>query len=117
MKKLVAILFLGLSVSVFAQTKPAYSVAEITYINKDIYQRDLWPKIQKLVSESGAEIIVAGSQIEGIAGIPKAVDKVTIIKFKNIQQAKSFYSSKSYQEIKPVADKAINIKLYIVEGQ
>ena len=117
MKNLLVILLLGLSVSVFAQTKPAYSVAEITYINKDIYQKDLWPKIQRLVSEAGAEIIVSGSPTEGIAGISKAADKVTIIKFKNIQQAKSFYASKSYKEIKPLAEKAINIKLYIVEGQ
>jgi uncharacterized protein (DUF1330 family) len=117
MKSLLTVLILCLSINVHAQSKNAYSIAEISYLNKEAYQKDLWPKIQKLVSEAGAEIVVSGTQGEAISGIAKIPDKVTIIRFKNLQHAKSFYSSKGYQDIKPIADKTIKIRLYIVESQ
>jgi uncharacterized protein (DUF1330 family) len=117
MKQLLAVLLLCVSITAHAQSKNAYSIAEISYLNKEAYQKDLWPKIQKLVSEAGAEIVVSGTQGEAIAGISKNPDKVTVIKFKNLQHAKNFYSSKGYQDIKPLADKTIKIRLYIVESQ
>ena len=117
MKKLLALSLLCLSVTVCAQSKNVYSIAEISYLNKEAYQKDLWPKIQKLVSDAGAEIVVAGTQGEVITGIPNIPDKVTVIKFKNLQHAKNFYSSKGYQDIKPLADKTVKIRLYIVENQ
>lgn len=117
MKQLLAGLLFCMSISAFAQDKPAYSVAEITFINKEAYQKDLWPKIQKLVSDAGADILVAGGQGDAIAGLPKIADKVTIIRFKSIQQAKNFYASKGYQDIKPIAEKTVKIRLYIIEGQ
>jgi len=106
-----------LTISAYAQVKPAYSIAEITYINQEAYQKELWPKIQKLVSESGAEIIVADTQGVAVTGVAKAADKVTVIKFKSLQDAKNFYASKGYQEIKPLATKAVKIQLFLVEGR
>jgi len=117
MKKLLATLFFCISITALAQDKPAYSVAEITFINKEAYQRDLWPKIQKLAYDAGADILVSGGLGGAITGLPKIVDKVTIIRFKSLQQAKNFYASKSYQDIKPIVEKTVKIRLYIVEGQ
>ena len=117
MKNLLAALLIFASVCCLAQTKPAYSVAEITFINKDSYQKDLWPKIQKLVSDAGAEIIVAGPEGSIISGSSKVVDKITIIKFKSMEQAKSFYASEGYQQIRPLAKKTVKAKLYLVVGQ
>lgn len=117
MKNLLMALLIIASASCFAQTKPAYSVGEVTYINKDLYQKDLWPKIQKLVSDAGAEIIVAGPEGSTISGSSKLVDKITIIKFKSMEQAKSFYASEGYQQITPLAKKTVKVKLYLVEGQ
>ena len=117
MKKLLAILLLCFSASVFATPKPAYSVAEITITDKEGYQKDLWPKIQKLLTDAGAVVIVGGGQSEGIVDAPKMADRITIIKFKSYGQAKGFYASKSYQDLKPLADKYVKVKLYIVEGE
>jgi uncharacterized protein (DUF1330 family) len=117
MRKLLFSLLFLVTLSVSAQAKPAYSVAELTYVNKDLYQKELWPKIQKLVKEAGGQIIVAGGQGEGISGISHVADKVTIIRFKSYSQAKSFYSSKAYQDLKPLAEKAVKIKVFIIEGE
>ena len=106
-----------ISFSVLAVTKPAYSVAEITIDDKEGYQKDLWPKLQKLLTEAGAVVIVGGGQSEGIADIPKTADRITIIKFKSFEQAKGFYASKGYQDLKPTADKYVKARLYIVEGE
>ncbi len=116
MKFFLSALLFCLSVSAYAQPKAAFSIAEITIVNNDIYQKELWPKIQKLVSDAGAEIVVHGGQGESLQGIAKMPDKVTIIKFKSMAQAKSFYASKAYQEVKPLAEKTVKIKLYLVEG-
>ena len=117
MKKILAILLFLVVTGALAQTKPAYSVAEISFINQDAYQNDLWPKIQKLVNDAGGQVIVASAKSDRIVGASQVADKVTIIKFKSYQQAKDFYASKSYQALKPLAEKSVKIKLYIVEGE
>jgi len=117
MKKIVLGLLACASTLVFAQEKPAYSIAEISFLNQKGYQNELWPKIQKLVNDAGAEIIVSGGKSEAVVGMLKMPDKITVIKFKNFQSAKDFYVSQPYQNLKPLADQYVKIKLYIVEGQ
>lgn len=115
MKIFIAFL-LCLSTSVFAQAQPAYSVAEITIIDKEGYEKNLLPKIQELVSAAGGIFIVEGGQSEEISGVPKLAGRIVIVKFKSYLQAKDFYASQPYQQLKPMVDKYIKIRLYIVEG-
>lgn len=117
MKNLFLVLLACVSLIAYADTKSAYSVAEITIIDKEGYQRDLWPKLQKLLNEAQAQVIVGGGKSEGLVGIPSMSDRITIIKFKNYLDAKNFYTSKNYQDLKPLADKYVKLKLYIVEGE
>lgn len=118
MHKFILVLYLLVSSSVLmAQSKPAYSIAEISLINPESYQKDLWPKIQKLVRDAGGQIIVSGGRNEAILGGSKVIDRFTIIKFNSYQMAKDFYASKSYIDLKPLAEKSVKIKLYIVEAE
>jgi uncharacterized protein (DUF1330 family) len=116
MKFLVAVL-LSISACAFAQTKPAFSVAEISYLDREGYQKDVWPKISSQLKQAGAEVIVAGGRGEVIAGASQMPDKITVVKFKSLDSAKSFYASKSYQELRNLAEKYIRIKVYIVGGE
>lgn len=117
MKKLLSLLLLCVSFSVFAQTKPGFSVAEITFKDKAGYQNELFPKIKKLLADAGAVIVVAGGKSQGVIESHQSVDSITIVRFESYEKAKAFYASPSYQEIKRAADKYINISLYIVEGE
>lgn len=117
MKNLLAALLCCFSVSAFAQTKPAYSVAEITFIDKAGYQSELFPKIKQLLAESDASIIVAGGQSQAIIGVHEKADSVTIVKFNSYEKAKAFYASERYQEIKRLAEKYVKLNLFIVEGE
>lgn len=117
MKKVLMVLLVCMSMAAFAQQKPGYSIAEITILDKEGYQKELWPKIQKLVIGAGAEVIVAGGRSEAVSGISTMSDRVTVIKFKNMQSAKDFYASKPYQALKPLAEKCVKVRLYIVEGE
>lgn len=117
MKKIVAIFLLCFSLASYAQTKPAYSVAEITVVDKEGYQNILWPKLQKQLADIGAVPIVGGGRNELVAGNSQPAERIAIIKFKSYAQAKDFYASKAYQDLKPLAEKYVKIRLYIVEGE
>lgn len=117
MKRLLAVLLCCFSVSAFAQTKPAYSVAEITFIDKAGYQSELFPKIKKLLADADASIVVAGGQSQAIIGTHANADSVTIVKFGSYEKAKAFYASESYQEIRRSSEKYVKLNLFIVEGE
>ena len=117
MKKLIPLFLLCVSTSIFAKDKPGYSIAEINILNQEGYQKELWPKIKKLVDVAGGEVIIGGGKVEGIVGVPKVPDKITVIKFNKVQSAKDFYASEQYQSLKPLADKYVKVRLYIVEGE
>lgn len=116
MKKLITTLLLCSAFSAFAQTKPAYSVAEIRYLDKAGYDAVLLPKIKSLLSDAGAEIIVAGGRSQAVIETHAKIDRITIVKFSSYEKAASFYASASYQELKLISAKYVDISVYIVEG-
>ena len=117
MKKLLAVFLICFSASALAQTKPAFSVAEITFLDKTGYQNDLFPKIKKLLTDADASVVVAGGQSQAIIGVHEAADSVTIVKFISYEKAKAFYASEKYQELKRLSEKYVKINLFIVEGE
>ena len=62
MKKLLALSLLCLSIGVQAQTKPAYGVSEITFIDKDGYINDYAPKVRQVFAKCGSNFIVSGGR-------------------------------------------------------
>jgi len=117
MKKILLFLSLSfLSVLALAQTKPAYGVSEITFINKDGYMNDYAPKIREVFAKCGSTFIVTGGRNKPISGLERDADRVTINKFESYEKAESCYSSKEYQDLRPLANKYAKIRLYLIEG-
>lgn len=117
MKSLLLGMLVFLSTSVLAQTKPGYSVAEITFLDKAGYQAELFPKVRQLLAESGAEIIVAGGKTQAVLGAHETADSVTIVKFASFAIAQAFYASERYQVLRRESEKYIRINLFLVEGE
>ena len=116
MKKLLALSLLCLSVGVHAQTKPAYGISEITFIDKDGYINDYTPKVRQVFAKCGSTFIVSGGRNAPILGMDKTANRVTVNKFESYDKAMACYQSKEYLDLRPLANKYANIRLYVIEG-
>ena len=116
MKKLLALSLLCLSIGVQAQTKPAYGVSEITFIDKDGYINDYAPKVRQVFAKCGSNFIVSGGRNLQILGMDKTADRITINKFESYDQALACYQSKEYLDLRPLANKYAKLRLYVIEG-
>lgn len=116
MKKLFALSLLCLSIGAHAQSKPAYGVSEITFIDKDGYLNDYAPKIRQVFAKCGSTFIVSGGRNMPILGMDKTADRVTINKFDSYDQAMACYQSKEYMDLRPLANKYAKLRLYVIEG-
>lgn len=117
MKKVLVFLSLScLSALCFSQTKPAYGVSEITFINKDGYMNDYAPKVRQVFAKCGSTFIVSGGRSKPILGLDNMADRVTINKFESYEKAEACYNSKEYLDLRPLANKYAKIRLYLIEG-
>jgi uncharacterized protein (DUF1330 family) len=112
----IGLTLMGLSGLSFAQSKPAYGVTEITFINKEGYFKDASDKLKKVYAHCGATFIVLGDRNQSITGVDKAADRFAITKFESYEKAQACFNSKEYQDLRPLVDKYAKTKLYIVEG-
>lgn len=122
-RKTIITLFAGLGVGACAasawsaDTPPppkAYVVAEINV--KDIegyreYGQQAFPVIQKY---QGTFLTRGGTTI-AVEGAPPA-QRVMIIEFPSLEQAKKFEYSKDYTDIAPLRQRTSDSRLFIVEG-
>jgi uncharacterized protein (DUF1330 family) len=115
-KMLVFFSLICLSALSFSQSKPAYGVTEITFINKDGYFKEASAKLQEVYKNCGATFIVLGDHTKAILGVDKVADRISITKFENFEKAESCLNSKEYLDLRPLVSKYAKTKLYIVEG-
>lgn len=116
---LVAGIALGLcAASALAADNPppakAYVVAEIDVKNLDTYREYVaaaFPIIQKY----GGKFLTRGGTTIAVEGTPPA-QRVMIIEFSSLAQAKAFEYSKEYTEIAPLRQSSADSRLFIVEG-
>ena len=116
MKKILTVALLCLSIGAHAQSKPAYGVSEITFIDKDGYLNDYAPKIRQVFAKCGSTFIVSGGRNMPILGMDKTADRVTINKFDSYDQAMACFKSKEYMDLRPLANKYAKLRLYVIEG-
>jgi uncharacterized protein (DUF1330 family) len=99
-----------------ADTAPpkGYVVAEVDVKDHDAYRAYVaaaFPVIQKY----GGKFLTRGGTTVAVEGRPPA-ERVMIIEFASLDQAKAFEYSKDYTDIAPLRQKAADSRLFLVEG-
>ena len=92
----------------------AYVVAEITVTDMDAYREYVaaaFPVIQKF----GGRFLTRGGTSLAVEGAPPA-ERVMIIEFASLDQAKAFEYSQDYTDIAPLRQRSAQSRLFIVEG-
>jgi len=98
----------------FAPPPKAYVVAEITVTDADAYREYVaaaFPVIQKF----GGRFLTRGGTSVAVEGAPPA-ERVMIIEFASLDQAKAFEYSQDYTDIAPLRQRSAQSRLFIVEG-
>jgi uncharacterized protein (DUF1330 family) len=92
----------------------AYVVAEIEVKDREAYREYVaaaFPVIQKY----GGKFLTRGGTTVAVEGRPPA-ERVMIIEFASLEQAKTFEYSKDYTDIAPLRQRSADSRLFIVEG-
>lgn len=97
-----------------ARAPKAYVVAEIEVKDLEayrLYAAAAFPVIQKY----GGKFLTRGGTSVPIEGQPPA-ERVMIIEFPSLEQAKAFEYSKDYTDIAPLRRASADSRLFIIEG-
>jgi len=101
---------------IHAQTKPpAFVIAENTVTNMDGYMKEYAPKIQAKIKEHGGRILAASADVTAFAG-PRP-SRVVVNQFESLDEAKAFYTSAEYKELRKIGDKYAKFRIFAVEGR
>lgn len=92
----------------------AYVVAEINVRDPEGY-RDYVAAAFPVIQHYGGTFLTRGGQTIAVEGAPPA-QRVMIIEFASLEQAKKFEYSKEYTEIAALRQKTADSRLFIVEG-
>jgi uncharacterized protein (DUF1330 family) len=92
----------------------AYLIVEIAVTDTEVYK-----EYQKLVGPTlekyGGRFLVRGGNIETIEGDWRP-QRVVIVEFTNVEQARKWYYSPEYTLAKAMRQKATNTRMLLVQG-
>ena len=92
----------------------AYVVAEIDVKDREAY-RDYVAAAFPVIQKYGGRFLTRGGTTVAVEGRPPA-ERVMIIEFASLEQAKAFEYSKDYTQIAPLRQRSADSRLFIVEG-
>lgn len=92
----------------------AYVVAEIDVTDRDAY-REYVAAAFPVIRKYGGKFLTRGGTTVAVEGTPPA-ERVMIIEFASLEQAKAFEYSKDYTDIAPLRQRSAESRLFIVEG-
>ncbi len=93
---------------------PAYVVVEFTEKDPEAH-KEYRQRMPATLTPYGARFTVRGAQAETLHGDEQKA-RVAIIAFDSMEQAKKWANSSEYNELKAIRDRAIDAKIYVVEG-
>ena len=92
----------------------AYTIARINVTDPEQYEE--YKKLSPgAIAEFGGEFIVRGGQTETVEG-PEELNRVVVVKFASMEQARQCYHSDKYQHAKSKRDGAAEAQFVIVDG-
>ena len=95
-------------------TPKAYVVAEITVTDVEAY-RDYVRAAFPIIQRYDGKFLTRGGTTIAVEGTPPA-QRVMIIEFASLDQAKKFEYSKEYTDIAPLRRSSADSRLFIIEG-
>ncbi|WP_221033395.1 DUF1330 domain-containing protein [Pseudomonas cichorii] len=92
----------------------AYYVAEFEPVTPGAI-KPYSERVESTFKPYGGRFIVRGGEVEGLEG-EQPMGRLVVIAFDSIQQARAWYHSAAYEEIKPIRHQAGKSNVYIVQG-
>jgi len=93
---------------------PAYLIARIDVTDWSRYQEYI-KRTPEVIARYGGRFIVRGGEVVSLEGPPEK-GRVVVIQFPSLEQAKDFYTSPEYTEVKAFRIGAATGQFFVVEG-
>ena len=92
----------------------AYVLANVTVTNPEQYEE--YKKLSTIAMKAcGAEVCVRGGATEVLEG-DWSPNRVVLLKFPSVEQARAFYDSPEYQAAKKARQGAAVMRMVLIEG-
>ncbi|MNL28850.1 hypothetical protein D3C87_1505140 [compost metagenome] len=92
---------------------PAYYVSEFEVTDPEGI-KPYSAQVESTFKPFGGYYFVRGGEISSLEG--EAGKRIVMIAFPNLEQAKAWYDSPEYRQIRPIRHKSAKSRVYIVEG-
>ena len=92
----------------------AYLIAHVDIRDRDAY-REYMRHSPRVIQKFGGRFIARGGETVTLEG-PEETLRIVLIEFPSMDQAKAFYDSAEYAEIKRLRDGAGEAKFVVVDG-
>ena len=112
---LIVFTFAPFSSNLLAQSKPAYMVSEITYLDKEKYISVYSSEARKAFAEFDA-VFVASTDEKVVVRGDSPGHRVVIAKFPSLERANAFITSDRYKKLREIGVPLFISRVYIVEG-
>ncbi len=99
----------------YSQTKPAFMVSEITYLDKEKYVNLYAPEAKKAFADHEA-IFIASTDEKVVVRGDSPGHRVVIAKFPSIEKATAFIASDKYKKLREIGAPFFISRVYIIEG-
>ena len=99
-----------------SKTPPAYLISEADAITDLTAIQKYGEKVPDTLAPFNGHyrFIVGGDKIQSLDG--EAPQGIVVIAFDSAEQARAWYDSPAYQAIKPIRQRAVKGRMFIVEG-
>ncbi len=93
----------------------AYMIIEIAVLDHETYQRYV-AQVRDIVEQHGGHYLARGGEVIAMSGHWKP-ERVILIEFDSVQQARECFASPEYEAIAPLRERSTRTKAIIVEGE
>jgi len=93
---------------------PAYIIGRIDIRDREAYGEYV-SHTPRVIGQFGGRFIVRGGEAETLEG-PEEVLRLVVIEFPSLDNARNFYRSKEYQEVKKLREGAGDAQFVAVDG-
>lgn len=94
---------------------PAYLLVEAKVSDPEAYET-YKQLAQAAVAEHGGRYLARGGQIEMLEGVWSKPERLVIIEFDSLEQAKKFYNSSTYLAARAARKDVASVNMLIVDG-
>lgn len=92
----------------------AYMIATIVVTDMDQYKKYV-DRTPGVIDRYGGRFIARGGETVTLEG-PEETRRVVLVEFPSLEQARAFYNSPEYQEVKKLREGAAVMQLVAIEG-